>query len=111
MGVTMIDLDNTADPVLSLTLDGITVAVQFDRYDLDRCRYRYRVSCEGHNIADEGDDLSCVGEPDLVDALRTLGAFMRPDLFPNLHQAGADLDRIGLDLSEWMTDPNERQLR
>lgn len=86
-------------PTLTLAMpDGLTYAVAFDRYDGDRCRYWWRIAVESHNVADECDDLSMVGEPDLTAALETLLTFASctddpARLFPNLHRAGLDLEQ------------------
>lgn len=84
-------------PTLTLEMpDGLTYSVAFDRYDEQRCRYHWRIAAEAHNVADECDDLSIVGEPDLPEALDALLAFASctddpARLFPNLARAGADL--------------------
>ena len=101
-------------PTLTLEMpDGLTYSVAFDRYDGDRCRYHWRIAAEAHNVADECDDLSMVGEPDLAEALDTLLVFASctdepARLFPNLTRAGADLGEaasmarleLGSDLDE-----------
>ena len=82
------------DHSLTLELDGTTFAVAFDRYETGRVRYWWRVAIDSHGIADEGTDLSCAGEIDLADALRSLIVFVSDDMdnFPNLRNAGADLE-------------------
>jgi hypothetical protein len=61
---------------------GLTISVSFDRYDAcqpGRCRYAYRIVGADHRDGDpiyaEGSDLTCVGDPDLPEALRTLLSF------------------------------------
>lgn len=94
----MIDTEN---PTLTLTVHGVTFSVAFDRVDAaqhDRMRYLWEIAAEGANVRDAGDDLTCVGEPDLCEALRTLIVFAecgdRGALFPNLHAAGLDFDEL-----------------
>ena len=88
-----LDLDHGHAPVLTLELMGVSVSVQFDRYDLDRSRYNYRVTCQ--NVTDQGDDLAHAGEPNLSRALGDLFGFMSdPSLFPNLSRAGLDLEEL-----------------
>jgi hypothetical protein len=106
MGLTM----SSNHPTLSLDIDGTTFAVAFDRYDGNRCRYWWRIAVESHNVADENTDLTAPGEPDLPDALRTLLTFANgaPDLFPNLHAAGADLEEITSAGLDWLTSGGDR---
>ena len=89
------------NPTLTLSMpDGVTYSVAFDRFDLDRIRYSWRIAVESHNVADAASDLSMVQyEPDLADALRTLLCFANgdPSLFPNLTAAGLDLAQCAED--------------
>jgi len=70
------------NPELSLRDLGLTITVWFDRYDagqVGRVQYGYRITGQDHRDGDpiyaEGTDLTCVGDPDLADAMRTLLTF------------------------------------
>ena len=109
-------MNNNRNPVLTLNDLGLTISVWFDRYDSgqpDRCHYGYRIVGADHRDGDpilaEGTDLTCVGEPDLVDAMKSLCSFWsaaiesynytprgeNADLFPEaLLELGIDADEV-----------------
>lgn len=70
------------NPELSMRDLGLTITVWFDRYDSgqpSRAQYGYRITGQDHREGDpiyaEGTDLTCVGDPDLPEAMRTLLSF------------------------------------
>jgi hypothetical protein len=75
-------MNNNRNPVLTITDLGLTISVWFDRYDSfgtvdhPRSQYAYRIVDATHRDGDpiyaEGTDLRAPGDPDLIDALRTL---------------------------------------
>jgi hypothetical protein len=89
-------------PTLTLTMpDGVELAVSFDRWDQHRTRWHWSLGIPSHGILDTGDDLAHGQGCDYFAALDTLAAFIESDsahIFPNLHRAGLDLDRVGSDV-------------
>ena len=71
------------NPILTIRDLGLDISVWFDRYDNwqpERSRYGYSIA-DKSALPDElplatGTDLTCVGEPDLCEALRTLLTFL-----------------------------------
>jgi hypothetical protein len=75
-------MSSNQNPELTLRDLGLNITVWFDRYDTRqpaRVQYGYRITGQDHRDGDpiyaEGTDLTCVGDPDLPEAMRTLLTF------------------------------------
>jgi hypothetical protein len=88
------------NPTLTMRDLGFDISVWFDRYDTvqpARSRYCYRIVGQDHRDGDpiyaEGDDLTCVGDPDLPEAMRTLLSFWSAacDSYDHAQRTGVSL--------------------
>lgn len=123
---------NNTNPTLTIRDLGLDISVWFDRYDTRspaRCQYGYRIVGADHRDGDpvyaEGTDISCPGEPDLVEAMGALLSFWsaaiesydygqrtgqpgeNADLFPEaLLSLGIDADEVTYTAS-WLGQDDE----
>ena len=93
----------SAHPTMTLDIEGVTIAVRFDRFDMDQAQYEWEVSCQ--NVTDHGEMRGAGGEPialdgaitQIIDAMRD-----QPAAFPLMEAANLDLAYIASQAAHYL---------